>query len=80
LAGALNYSYQSATAGLADGREFRCLINPNKISMELDDKMISIPFQDYCLNSESQEVETIGVKVGDVVEWKENGTHWLIYS
>ena len=28
---ALLYSYQSATAKLADGREFRCLINPDMI-------------------------------------------------
>lgn len=49
---ALLYSYQSATAVLSDGREFRCLINPNKISMELDDKVLSIPFEDICLNKE----------------------------
>ena len=77
---ALNASYQSATAVLEDGREFRCLINPNKISMELDDKMLSIPFEDVCLNSGKQEKEAIGVKCGSVIEWKENGTHWLVYS
>lgn len=84
---ALLYSYQSATAILSDGREFRCLINPNKISMELDDKMLSIPFEDICLNKERPDGETttngresIGVKCGDVIEWKENGTHWIIYS
>jgi hypothetical protein len=27
---ALLYSYQSNTAILSDGREFRCLINPDK--------------------------------------------------
>ena len=27
---ALLYSYQSATAILSDGREFRCLINPDQ--------------------------------------------------
>lgn len=87
LSKALLYSYQSATAVLADGREFRCLINPNKINMELDDKMLSIPFEDICLNSEKPEGETtslgkepIGVKVGDIIGWKENGTHWIIYS
>ena len=80
-------SYQSATAILEDGREFRCLINPNKISMEADDKMLSIPFEDICLNREridgektSQGKEVIGVKCGSVIEWKENGTHWIIYS
>lgn len=84
---ALLYSYQSATAVLSDGREFRCLINPNKVSMELDDKMLSIPFEDICLNKPKPDGETtsegresIGVKCGDVIEWKENGTHWIVYS
>ena len=73
-------SYQSATAVLSDGREFRCLINSNKLSMELDDKMLSIPFKDKCLNSEDKVQENIGVKCGDTIEWKENGTHWIVYS
>ena len=77
---ALLYSYQAETAILADGREFRCLINPNKLSMELDDKMLSIPFADVCLNSNSKQKVDIGVKPGDCLEWKENGTHWLVYS
>lgn len=83
----LLYSYQSATAVLQDGREFRCLINPNNLTMELDDKMLSIPFEDICLNKApeaatvtSKGVESIGVKCGDVIEWKENGTHWIVYS
>jgi hypothetical protein len=67
---------------LEDGREFRCLINPNKITMELDDKMLSIPFKDICLNKEepSLKEEVIGVKCGSVIEWKETGTHWIVYS
>lgn len=84
---ALLYSYQSATAILSDNREFRCLINPNKLTMELDDKMLSIPFEDICLNrarpereTTSQGKEPIGVKVGDTITWKENDTHWIVYS
>ena len=91
---ALLYSYQSAIAvvyNTGEPREFRCLINPNKINMELDDKMLSIPFKDIRLNKEKPEDETtsegiedIGVKVGDVITWKgkteEDNTHWLIYS
>jgi len=80
-------AYQSATAVLQDGREFRCLINPNKLSMELDDKMLSIPFKDICLNKApgadgktSVAKEDIGVKCGDVITWKENNTHWIVYS
>ena len=37
---ALLYSYQAATAILSDGREFRCLINPNKLSLDLDNKIL----------------------------------------
>ena len=87
LSKALLYSYQSATAVLEDGRKFRCLINPNKLSMELDDKMLSIPFRDICLNKKKPEgdktsdgKEDIGVTCGSVIEWEENGTHWIVYS
>lgn len=81
---ALLYSYQAATAVLSDGREFRCLINPDKIRMDYDDKILSIPFEDVCLNKEkqgktSQGIEPIGIKAGDVFEWKDNGTFWIIY-
>ena len=38
---ALLYSYQASTAILADGREFRCLINPDKLKINYDDKIIS---------------------------------------
>ena len=81
---ALLYSYQAATAVLSDGREFRCLINRNKLSLDLDDKILSIPFKDICLNADKVgtttegQVET-GIKEGDVIEWKENGSHWLVF-
>lgn len=76
----LLYSYQAATAILDDGRMFRCLINPDKEKADYDNKEISIPFEDICLNSEhrGKGVETIGMKAGDVFEWKENGSHWLV--
>ena len=81
---ALLYSYQSATALLVDGREFRCLINPDKLKNEYDNKIISIPFKDICLNADrvgktsEGEVE-IGIKAGDVFTWKENNSDWLVY-
>ena len=67
---ALLYSYQAATAVLEDGREFRCLINPDKLKEDYDDKIISIPFEDVCLNKPrvgktSEGIETIGMKTGD---------------
>ena len=86
---ALLYSYQAATAQLTDGREFRCLINPDKLKTSYDEKIISIPFFDIQLNPELKEnkkfqktskgEEEIGMKPGDVFTWKENNTDWLVY-
>lgn len=86
---ALLYSYQAATARLTDGREFRCLINPDKLKTRYDEKIISIPFFDIQLNPELKEnkkfqktskgEEEIGMKPGDVFTWKETNTDWLVY-
>lgn len=85
---ALHYSYQSATAILKDGREFRCLINPDKLKTSADDKIISIPFEDKCLNAkkckchskeERSRINIINMKPGDVFTWKETRSHWLVY-
>lgn len=81
---ALFSSYQAATAVLSDGREFKCLINPNKLKVDYDEKYISIPFEDVCLNDvnygkTSQGVQAIGMASGDVFQWKENGTFWIVY-
>lgn len=80
---ALLYSYQAATAILEDGREFRCLINPDNLKGDQDNKIISIPFEDICLNKEkndktSKGIEEIGLSTGDTFEWKETNTHWLV--
>lgn len=81
---ALFNSYQAETVILADGREFKCLINPNRLKADYDEKIISIPFEDVCLNvgklgKTTQGIQTIGMKVGDVFEWKETGTFWITY-
>lgn len=81
---ALLYSYQAATAILADGREFRCLINPDRLKVSAEEKIISIPFEDICLNKPrvgkiTEGLEEIGMKTGDVFEWKETETYWLVY-
>lgn len=81
---ALLYSYQAATAVLSDGKEFRCLINPDKNKPAYDNKILSIPYKDICLNSprvgktSEGEVDT-NIKPGDVFTWKETNTHWLVY-
>lgn len=81
---ALLYSYQAATAILSDGKEFRCLINPDKNKPAYDNKMLSIPFKDICLNAPrvgktSQGEIDIDISPGDVFIWKETNTHWLVY-
>lgn len=76
---ALLYSYQAATAVLTDGREFKCLINPDKLKIDYEDKIISIPFEDVRVNSTDKSIETIGMKAGDVFTWKETNTTWLVY-
>lgn len=87
---ALLYSYQAATAKLKDGRQFRCLINPDKIKNSYDNKYISIPFEDVRLTDsfieeperakiQINKPEIIGMKPGDVFTWVENGTDWLVY-
>lgn len=77
LKAALYNSYQAATAILPDKKEFKCLINSNKISMDADDKILSIPFRDVDL-IDGIEQDT-NIQEGDVIEWKENRTHWLVY-
>lgn len=81
---ALTASYQAATAVLSDGREFKCLINPDKIKNTYDNKIISIPFEDVCLNSQKlgktkEGIVSIDLKAGDVFTWKENQSKWLVY-
>ena len=93
---ALLFSYQSATIVVRNSqdeegntleREFRALINPNKLTMDLDDKILSIPFEDVRLNAPRKEtttqgMEKIGVKVGDIIEWKQKAqsTFWIVYD
>ena len=78
------YSYQGQTAILEDGREFKCLINPNKLNPDYDNKILSIPYRDVCLNKgrlgkTSEAEEELGIKSGDIISWKETNTKWIIY-
>lgn len=43
----------------------RALINPDKLKMDYDDKIISIGYE-------------AGFKPGDIFEWCNTGTHWII--
>jgi hypothetical protein len=61
------YSYQGAVVSkLGSNIEARALINPNKVKQDYDDKTISIGYEyEY--------------KPGDIFEWVNTGTKWLIY-
>lgn len=61
----LRNSYQAEWIEF-NGQKCRCLINPDKLKENYDQKEISIDF-DY------------GMKNGSVFEWIRTGTHWLAY-
>lgn len=77
---ALRYSYQGAFIKKVDDSavpwnltsvdnntpRIRALINPNKLKMDYDDKIISVPKEH-------------GFKSGDVFEWENTNSYWLIY-
>lgn len=61
-------SYQAARilrAGTT-GQPIRALINPNKLKMDYDDKILSVGYEH-------------NFKCGDVIEWIGTKTFWLIY-
>lgn len=66
------YSYQGAIVkkyipdSEVQQREYRALINPNKLKPDYDDKVISVGFES-------------NLRTGDVFEWKGTKTYWLIY-
>ena len=64
---AVLYSYQGAQVKkLNEASAARALINPNKLKLDYDDKTISIGFEHR-------------FAPGDVFEWLNTGTYWLIY-
>lgn len=67
---AVLYSYQAAKIkrlNQTDEKAFiRALINPNKLKQDYDDKIVSVGFEH-------------GFKPGDIFEWCNTGTKWLIY-
>lgn len=98
---ALLYSYQAGTMIIDNPNydknsedrinqlkqlEFRCLINPDKITKEADKKMLSVPFEDICLNAPrstaaaktSDDLVQVPIDCGDTFIWKETNTRWLV--
>ena len=72
---ALKYSYQGAYVrklgpqltedNIDDERPVRALINPNKLKIDYDDKVISIDFAH-------------GFQCGDIFEWVNTGSYWIV--
>ena len=63
--------------------EFRCLMNPDKLTFDADKKMLSVPFEDVCLNADRAGTMTEGIipvpiSCGDTFIWKETNTRWLV--
>ena len=64
---ALMYSYQRAfIKKLGENEEILALINPNKLKQDYDDKILSVNFE-------------YNFKPGDVFEWGNTHSYWLIY-
>lgn len=60
------YDFKPVMEGVREADPVRALINPNKLKMDYDDKIISIGFEhDF--------------HTGDVFEWCNTGTYWIIY-
>jgi uncharacterized phage-like protein YoqJ len=71
LLGALQNSYQAEWIITNEEDElnkarWRCLINPDKLKEDYDQKEISIQFE-------------ANLKEGDVFLWERTDTHWLVY-
>lgn len=94
LKSSLKYSYQAGTMILdnpdyIEGSEepktleFRCLMNPDKMTFDEDKKMLSVPFADVCLNKArvgktSDGIMPVPIACGSSFIWKETGTRWLV--
>lgn len=80
---ALTRSYQTATIEVHD-KAFKCLINPDKLKNDYDQKILSIPYEDIQIDAPKKGTTTQGqvktlIKTGDVFYWKETKSYWLIY-
>lgn len=63
---ALRDSYQAEWITFK-GKKWRCLINPEKLTVDYDQNIISIDFES-------------GMHPGDVFYWDRTGKHWIVYT
>lgn len=88
---ALIYSYQGVTISLVNkddptkfDRDFRALLNSNKLNLDYDNKILSIPYKDIQLNAPKVGKTLEGrvateIVPGSVFYWKETNTFWIVY-
>lgn len=75
---AIKYSYQGATISIDGSKKLvRCLINPRKINIDEDIKVLSVPYQD---KNRYGEIEDTKIHIGAVIEWIETSSYWLVYN
>lgn len=60
------YDFEPVMEGVREADPVRALINPNKVKADYDEKILSVGFEH-------------GFRVGDVFEWCNTKTYWLIY-
>lgn len=60
------YDFEPLMEGVREASPVRALVNPNKLKPDYDDKVISVGFEH-------------GFQPGDVFEWCNTKSHWLIY-
>ena len=88
---ALLYSYQAGTMVIDNPDEnnkltqleFRCLMNPDKRTFETDKMMLSVPFEDICLNAPRigktvDGIVPVPIACGKTFVWKETNTRWIV--
>lgn len=80
------YSYQAAimmidnpnTESELQTLNFRCLMNPDKRTFDTDKMMLSVPFEDICLNADSAEEITVPIAAGKTFVWQQTDTRWIV--
>ena len=85
------YSYQAAIMVIdnpdedseLETLEFRCLMNPDKRTFDTDKMMLSVPFEDVCLNvpmsvSYREGYTKVPIKCGKTFIWKQTNTRWIV--
>lgn len=78
------YSYQAGVIELqnpseiASPLEFRCLMNPDRVTFDTNKMILSIPFRDNCLTLPNKDKIDVPIKCGTTFLWKQTNTRWIV--